>query len=259
MQSFLGNFVKGDETLKKENLELKQQKELLLKENSILKESYLDKDSIKYEENVFGKFFSSMKNSVLNKPVSNSEKFKSFLYGNLFISNSINTKDVDEMNQLVIQEDDWSENKKLYLLKQRILQRNYIFLIDSLNANSEFDRIEKEIKELDESNDEIPHSTFEEWIKNRKSGFKESTNKLGSEQNIKKSNEPLENITRTQKKEIKEIKFEDEFKNSDEKLIKIDQKKIEVPIKNKDNKRGLKSKFFIKIFLKLMLMMMKMI
>lgn len=142
MKGFLGNLVSGggDEELKRENKQLKEQYDLLNNENKILKDCYFENQTENYGGKYFGKFLKGMKTAIFEDKATLSlksvEDFKLFLYENMFINDSINNYDVDYLNQLVIPEDNWNDSKKLLEFKQKILQRNYNSLLENVyNCN----------------------------------------------------------------------------------------------------------------------------
>lgn len=178
MKGFFQNIVSNDEYLKKENVDLKAKLSNIEEENRLLKNCCLPKSkfskSVTSEEpfdSKFDQFMSDKKISSKYSSEHNSLKdFKLFLAKNLFFTNNISSNDVDNINNLFIKENDWENNKSVFLLKQNILERNMLRMLELLNINED---IEKKNYFNSLSNKDIPNNQgslqekdFEKWVNN---------------------------------------------------------------------------------------------
>lgn len=219
MKGFIGNLVHGvsggDEILKKENKELKDQLNLLINENKILKDCYFESKSDGFGGKYFGKLLTDVKTVIFEDKAKENlksvDQFKSFLVENMFINDSINSVDVDYLNQLVIPEENWNESKKLFEFKQKIMQRNYLNLIENTynanKANSLVEKINKlaqrssqnqNSKDPEEEADlDLADLTFEDW-KNKLVVKKAVKEKSNSNLNDKLENQNKESIANQQ-------------------------------------------------------------
>ena len=111
----------------------------LQKENNLLKNSVINNSNDQSSE--FGKFFNNFKNAILDEGVSpekNLNDFKAFLYNEYLFYGGIEEDDVNFLNQINITDDaDWEKNKKIYLFKQKILERNYREMFNNLLISNE--------------------------------------------------------------------------------------------------------------------------
>lgn len=176
MKGFFQNIVSNDEYLKKENVDLKAKLCNIEEENRLLKNCCLPKSkfskSVTSEEpfdNKFDQFMSDKKISSKYSNENNSLKdFKLFLAKNLFFTNNISSNDVDNINNLFIKENDWENNKSVFLLKQNILERNMLRMIELLNINEDiekknyFNSLSNEYIAYNQSS--LQENDFEKWV-----------------------------------------------------------------------------------------------
>eukprot|EP00340_Litonotus_pictus_P011734 CAMPEP_0170536766 /NCGR_PEP_ID=MMETSP0209-20121228/102332_1 /TAXON_ID=665100 ORGANISM="Litonotus pictus, Strain P1" /NCGR_SAMPLE_ID=MMETSP0209 /ASSEMBLY_ACC=CAM_ASM_000301 /LENGTH=417 /DNA_ID=CAMNT_0010838167 /DNA_START=170 /DNA_END=1423 /DNA_ORIENTATION=+ len=115
--------------------------------------------------------------------VKSAEEFKLFLVNNLFQSNSLQSREIENINQLVIPEEDWSESRKFTVLKQKILERNYFTLVNNLYVSNEVKALNKKLKAeslKEESKEENEKGcfreglSFEDWLGKKKESQKQN-------------------------------------------------------------------------------------
>ena len=151
----------GDQVLRNELKEYKDQNEALKRENDILKKFYFDTEE-KNSERIFNKLLNNAKNAFFDTNTSNDNlsDFKSFLIDNNLFLYSFDDEEISVINELTLSDFDWNENKKLFLLKQKLLERNYKLLMRNLQENEKLKEIENRlvqktvIKEKEKSKDD---------------------------------------------------------------------------------------------------------
>lgn len=185
MKGFLENYTAVGKELKGENKELKDQIEILTTQNKILKDCYFDEKS-EANGKYFGGFLNKIKTAIFDDKIKNDEKsiesFKNFLMENIIINDSLNSLDIEYLNQLVIPESNWNDSKQIIEFKQKIIERNYLKLIESVNIINKNKEIINEIVnmsiECNDDNgeinlDDVDFDSWKEDIKIRKLTDKE--------------------------------------------------------------------------------------
>ena len=128
-----------------ENKALKNNLEEKIKENKQLKNSILNSND---NSSGFNKFFNEIKTTFLNPEDDNdfdkkySKQFKNFLFDQYFFYGGIEEDEINFLNQINVNKDeDYQNNKDIFLFKQKILERNYNELIRNLLISNELNNI----------------------------------------------------------------------------------------------------------------------
>lgn len=138
----------GDQGLKNELKEYKDQNDALKRENDILKKFYFEAQE-KNSDRIFNKLLNNAKSAFFDTNTSNDSlsQFKSFLIDNNLFFYSFDEEEVSNINELTLSDFDWNENKKLFLLKQNLLERNYKLLMMNIEENNKLKEIENRLVE----------------------------------------------------------------------------------------------------------------
>ena len=128
-----------------ENKALKNNLEEKIIENKQLKNSILNSND---NSSGFNKFFNEIKTTFLNPEDDNdfdkkySKQFKNFLFDQYFFYGGIEEDEINFLNQINVNKDeDYQNNKDIFLFKQKILERNYNELIRNLLISNELNNI----------------------------------------------------------------------------------------------------------------------
>ena len=161
----------------------------LQKENNLLKNSVINNSNDQSSE--FGKFFNNFKNAILDEGVSpekNLNDFKGFLYNEYLFYGGIEEDDVNFLNQINITDDaDWEKNKKIYLFKQKILERNYREMFNNLLISNEINNFLQKEKPQKIEAKKIKEDTNSTLMNMITSESKESPTKKSNTQSETKS------------------------------------------------------------------------
>ena len=128
-----------------ENKALKSKLDEKIIENKQLKNSILNSND---NSSGFNKFFNEIKTTFLNPEDDNdfdkkySKQFKNFLFYQYFFYGGIEEDEINFLNQINVNKDqDYQNNKDIFLFKQKILERNYNELIRNLLISNELNNI----------------------------------------------------------------------------------------------------------------------
>ena len=128
-----------------ENKALKSKLDEKIIENKQLKNSILNSNE---NSSGFDKFFNEIKTTFLNPEDDNdfdkkySKQFKNFLFDQYFFYGGIEEDEINFLNQINVNKDeDYQNNKDIFLFKQKILERNYNELIRNLLISNELNNI----------------------------------------------------------------------------------------------------------------------
>lgn len=194
--------------MRDENKILKEKIKLLFEENEKMKQIMLLGEKETNKSTNINRFFKDFKTLLFeNKSSDSIQGFKHFLCENLIYSN-IDEEDIDFLNSIDIKEQDWNENRHLFIFKQKVLEKNYREMFKNaiiLNELKEFQRntlksTDNERKTID--NQEKVKTPPKERVTNpntssniTKSLIIPSTTSVNSEQrstNISKTNNQLD-------------------------------------------------------------------
>ncbi len=124
-----------------ENKALKDNLDEKIKENKQLKNSILNSNE---NSSGFDKFFNEIKTTFLNPEDEDdfdkkyTNQFKNFLFDQYFFYGGIEEDEINFLNQINVNKDqDYQNNKDIFLFKQKILERNYNELIRNLLISNE--------------------------------------------------------------------------------------------------------------------------
>ena len=128
-----------------ENKALKSKLDEKIIENKQLKNSILNSND---NSSGLDKFFNEIKTTFLNPEDDNdfdkkySKQFKNFLFDQYFFYGGIEEDEINFLNQINVNKDqDYQNNKDIFLFKQKILERNYNELIRNLLISNELNNI----------------------------------------------------------------------------------------------------------------------
>ena len=128
-----------------ENKALKDNLDEKIKENKQLKNSILNSNE---NSSGFDKFFNEIKTTFLNPEDEDdfdkkyTNQFKNFLFDQYFFYGGIEEDEINFLNQINVNKDqDYQNNKDIFLFKQKILERNYNELIRNLLISNELNNI----------------------------------------------------------------------------------------------------------------------
>lgn len=148
----------------------------------------------------------------------NKKDLKDFLYDQYMLYGGLEEEEINDLNQLQIKEDKWSDNQDFFIFKQKILERNYQELFRNILVSGELQNLFG-IKNANEMNNI----------------------NIINEENNKEINENVQNKNKIEDdKENKNIKLEtvDDKINSGEKKKKSKKKKKD---NDKSKKKGKKN------------------
>jgi hypothetical protein len=219
-------------TIKDANDDMKNTMNILTEENKELKNTILNKPEKSSEfQNIYKDikytFFSSNESDIKE----NLKDLNDFLYDQYLLYDGLEEDEINDLNQLQIKEDKWSDNQDFFNFKQKIIERNYQELFRNMTSSSELQNLygfksDDTIEEHD-NNNKINEINNNENIQENK----DITNNNEIKNNTIKENNEKEN-----KENNKEIKLEtvSDKINSEEKKKKKKKKEKE-KLRNKNN------------------------
>ena len=182
-------------TLKDANNNLKSSLNELTTKNNNLKETILGK---KKKSSEIKNFVKDMKYTLFSSgEIDNNEKNKElndFIYDQYFLYGGLEEEEINDLNQIKMKEDNWADNKDFFILKQKIIERNYQELFKNISISEELNKLFPFKEEENKNNNDIKEEI-----------------KL-NEKNINKNENKEEK--KTIKKEIKKHKIKKENKKS---------------------------------------------
>ncbi len=129
-------------TLKDANNNLKTSLNELTSKNDNLKETILD---IKKKSSEIKNFVKDMKYTLFSTAdIDNNEKNKElndFIYDQYFLYGGLEEEEINDLNQIKMTEDNWADNKDFFILKQKIIERNYQELFRNINISEELNKL----------------------------------------------------------------------------------------------------------------------
>ena len=226
--------------LRKENIDKKDSLNGLTEINNDLKNSILNKKKMNSEiKNIYNTLFSFEEIDIVEK----NKEFNDFLYDQYLLYDGLEEEEINDLNQIKIKEENWEDNKDLFIFKQKIIERNYQELFRNIISSNELQNLlgkQNKIiindvgKNLDKNNENIEN--------NKKEKEKEKENEINLEKKDMKLN-TLSDKTESDKKKEKHKKEKkkgnkinpiqtklnneslnplDNFKNKEEKKINLD-------------------------------------
>jgi hypothetical protein len=213
-------------TIKDANDDMKNTMNTLTEENKELKNTILNKPEKSSEfQNIYKDikytFFSSNEGDIKE----NLKELNDFLYDQYLLYDGLEEDEINDLNQLQIKEDKWSDNQDFFNFKQKIIERNYQELFRNMTSSSELQNLygfkNDDTIEENDSNNKINEINNNENINNDIKENKEITNN-----NEIKNNTIKENKENNNNKEIKLETVSDKI-NSEEKKKKKKKKEKE--------------------------------
>ena len=129
-------------TLKDANNNLKTSLEGLTTKNNSLKDIILNKEKKSSE---LKSFMKDMKNTLFSSSdIDNNEKNKElndFIYDQYTLYGGLEEEEINDINQIKIKEDNWIDNKDFFILKQKIIERNYQELFKNILISEELNKL----------------------------------------------------------------------------------------------------------------------
>lgn len=237
MNTFL-NLVGGDHNLKNQIRELKDQNEALHKENEVLKKFYFDSSETNTNR-LFNKLLTDVKTAFFDDDKMKNDsmsQFKNFIIENSVFYYGLEEDEITELNEMKINDADWSKNKDIFLLKQRLIERNFRMLIENIKENEIMKELEKKTGIITEKNQNENSTSNKEkdYFSNNGKDFKNNSNNTTKEERINEdnniSNKSLEegknNSSSINNKKISDSKLTPQVNNSqaDKKPFTLKQK-----------------------------------
>ena len=217
-------------SLKDKNNKNKEEIDKYTEENNTLKDTILNRkkntSEIKsiYKDLKNTLFFSSEEPDINQK----NKDFTDFLYDQYLLYGGLEEEEINDLNQIKIKEDNWSDNQDLFIFKQKIIERNYQELFRNIAASNELKKLYGLNNVVNDNNSNIVKDSSNISEDNKK----EKLN-LNSDKNVTATGEG-------KKKNVKSKKDKDKDKLKDKKSSSDLKSKINIdsidPIKNMKKK-----------------------
>ena len=217
-------------SLKDKNNKNKEEIDKYTEENNTLKDTILNRkkntSEIKsiYKDLKNTLFFSSEEPDINQK----NKDFTDFLYDQYLLYGGLEEEEINDLNQIKIKEDNWSDNQDLFIFKQKIIERNYQELFRNIAASNELKKLYGLNNVINDNNSNVVKDSSNSTEDNKK----EKLN-LNSDKNVTVTGEG-------KKKKVKSKKDKDKDKLKDKKSSSDLKSKINIdsidPIKNMKKK-----------------------
>ena len=207
-------------TLKDANTNLKTSLNELTSKNNILKETILDK---KKKSSEIKNFVKDMKYTLFSSgDIDNNEKNKElndFIYDQYFLYGGLEEEEINDLNQIKMKEDNWADNKDFFILKQKIIERNYQELFKNIYISKELNKLFS-FKEKENENNNIKEEIklSEHNFKNKENKEEKTVKKEIKKHKIKKENKKKEKIEKEKKEEKNTFDIDKLDSNKDKKI-----------------------------------------
>ncbi len=209
-------------TLKDANNNLKMSLEELNKSNISLKENILNKEPKTSElKNLYEDIKYTLFNTDSEKLENNSKNrdLRDFIYEQYLLYDGLEEEEINNLNQIKIKEDNWLDNKDFFILKQKVIERNYQDLFKNISIIEELNKLygnqNKENLDKNFNNDIINES--ENKNSQNKKGYKNNNYKI-KEDNINENKENNKNKDE-KNKNYQQFNFLDDINNYDNEEI----------------------------------------
>lgn len=124
-------------TIKEANNNLKETLNSVTEENTALKNSIVKKKNSSDLKDIYKTLFLTNETNENEK----NKEFNDFLYDQYLLYDGLEEEDINDLNQLKIKEENWSDNKDLFIFKQKIIERNYQKLFRNIAASRELQNL----------------------------------------------------------------------------------------------------------------------
>ena len=216
-------------SLKEKNNKQKEEIDKLTEENNNLKDSILNR---KKNTSEIKNIYKDLKNTLFSSDEidinEKNKEFNDFLYDQYLLYGGLEEEEINDLNQIKIKEDNWSDNKDLFIFKQKIIERNYQELFRNIAASNELKKLYGLNNVVNDNNSNIVKDSSNISEDNKK----EKLN-LNSDKNVAVTGEG-------KKKKVKSKKDKDKDKLKDKKSSSDLKSKINIdsidPIKNMKKK-----------------------
>lgn len=240
--------------LRDENINKKSTLNGLTELNYDLKDSILNKKKEK-ESSEIKNIYNDLKNTLFSSEeidvVEKNKEFNDFLYDQYLLYDGLEEEEINDLNQIKIKEENWEDNKELFIFKQKIIERNYQELFRNIIASNKLKKLLGELnkcrindnsKNLGNNNENIEDNIKEKEIKQENKDEKLTTlsDKIGSEEKKErhkkeKQKEPKINVIQN--------KLNNESLNPLDYLKKREEKKMNLDslLEEEDNELSFKN------------------
>ena len=193
-------------TLKDANENLKISLDELNKNNKLLKETLLNKEKKGSEIKSFMKdigntlfSFEDMDNNSKNKELND------FIYDQYLLYGGLEEEEINDLNQIKIKEDNWSDNKDFFTFKQKVIERNYQELFKNISTSEELNKLfgSEDNEQNEKRNDNDNKTKDKKDVKKHK---------------IKSENKKKEIVKETKKEEKKKFNIDNLNPNQEKKI-----------------------------------------
>ena len=221
-------------TIKEANDNLKETLNAVTEENTNLKNSIVNKKKNSSDlKDIYKTLFLSNETNVNEK----NKEFNDFLYDQYLLYDGLEEEDINDLNQIKVKEDNWSDNKDLFVFKQKIIERNYQKLFRNIAASKELQNLYG-IKE-DLTNDNSMDNSTEENNNKNDIIHKENENKEEEKENTDELVTLSDKIDGNKKKKKNKKKNNKEKEKENEKEKKKEKERPEKKESNKFNQGNL--------------------
>ena len=213
-------------SLKEENNKQKESLNKLSEQNNDLKNSILNRSKNSSEiKNIYNdlKFtlFATNDNEIEEK----NKEFNDFLYDQYLLYSGLEEEEINDLNQLKINEENWSDNKDLFIFKQKIIERNYQELFRNIAASNELQNLFKSEGNINNDNNTKDNT------KNTNMNNTKNNNDIKNDNNDKQLSTLSDKIGSEKKNKTNKKNEEDKDKDKDKEPIKEKEKKVKSEIK----------------------------
>ena len=209
-------------TLKDANNNLKSSLNELTTKNNNLKETILDK---KKKSSEIKNFVKDMKYTLFSTgEINNNEKNKElndFIYDQYFLYGGLEEEEINDLNQIKMKEDNWADNKDFFILKQKIIERNYQELFKNISISEELNKLFPFKEEENKNNNDIKEEiklNEKNINKNENKEEKKTIKKEIKKHKIKKENKKSAKIEKEKKEEKNTFDIDKLNPNKDKKI-----------------------------------------
>ena len=228
-------------SLQEANTNLKIKFEEEKKQNDILKNSFNDKKKKSIDiKNIYQQFKNVYFSNNEIEDNTKDKEFNDFLYDQYLFYGGLEEDEINDLNEIKVKDDNWSNSEEFFLFKQKVIERNYHELFRNMQAsknliqlyglpnnvdNNNIDTInndniklkddKKEDKKEDKMEDEKENEkNIEEEGKTKRSNNKKSSKEKGLKLNEKKGkNSEKKNQEKKKQNKTKIEKNKDIYNN----------------------------------------------
>ena len=230
-------------TLKDANDNLKESLNELTKKNEFLKETLLNKEKKSSELKNFVKDirYTLFSSEDIDSNNEKNKELNDFIYDQYFLYGGLEEEEINDLNQIKMNEDNWADNKDFFVLKQKIIERNYQELFKNISISEELNKLfpyKEEEKEINDNNikEEIKLNEKNIINNNENKEEKKIVKKEIKKHKIKKENKKKDKVEKEKKGEKNIFDIDKLNPNKDK---KINYKLEDFNFLEEDNKESL--------------------